>query len=198
MSKNNFRQFVLSYNMKFVRSIMLSSAFMYIFFGILRSYTDGSTGVEIWSLRISIVMFILTMYALTYTEVFRRYYEYWLTLTVFVNSSTLITMGIVVLGLELVSKSPFIMLPFAVIMLIVTYMFPVRFEFAVIGGILVSLPFIISTLFGNSIINTVATATILIVLNVLLSIGIYTRETLMRDIWSFAQSKNKQTNNDKH
>lgn len=190
---DEFRQFMLEYNMKFVRSIMLSAAFMYIFFGILRSYTDGSTGVEIWSLRISVVIFILTMYALTYTEMFEHYYEYFLILTVSVNSAILMTMGIVVLGLRSVSESTFTMLPFALTMLIVTYMFPLRFRLAVMGGILVSLPFMIVTLFGNSITNTVATSTILIILNVLLAFNTHSKETVMKDLHKFIQREKTKT-----
>ncbi len=183
MDDDAFRQFRLAYSIRFIRSIMLASVFIYVVFGLIRSNMCNDNGLDIWSLRIGIVLFILSIYAISYTEMFKKFYEYWLALLVIINSINLLGMGILVEGINVITASPFTIIPYALIMIVVNYIFPMRFNIAVISGTMVSTPYLCVSILSGSIEHLMSTLMMLVVLNVLLSLNLYSNEKMLKELW---------------
>lgn len=163
---------------------MLAVVFIYILFGILRSLLIGDNGIDIWILRIGIVIFILCIYAISYTEMFKEYYEYWLSLLMIINSANLLCMGIIIEGLPIIIESPFSMMPYALIMIVINYVFPMRYQIAVISGVLVSVPYFALSLYIGSLGYIMTTFMLLVVLNILLSFNTYSNEKMMKKLYN--------------
>lgn len=187
---NDFGRFRLACNMYFIRSVMLAVTFIYIIAGIIRSVVTNDNGADIWMLRVGIVVFILSLYAFSYTEMFKEYYEYWLALFVIVNSANLLCMGMIVEGAYVLMETPFSIVPYALIVLVVNYIFPIRYKIAICSGILVSAPYIIMALWKGSLSYTMTMLMLLIVLNVLLSFNSYSNEKMMKELWKCGEADN--------
>ena len=180
---NEFKLYRLAYTMRFVRSVILATAFLYGFIGIMSFIAGDRMGLAICSLRIGIVIFILSIYALSYTEMFRANYEYLLSLYVIVNSITLLLMGIISVGLDNILITQLSLMPAAMIVLVLNYILPMEYKISTVSGVLVSLPYIIVSIIGGTMNHIITTFMMLLAINVLLSLNSYSNEKMVAELW---------------
>lgn len=177
------REFHLAYSMRFVRSIILSTAFLYGFVGISRYLANDGTGVHICALRIGIVIFIMSVYAITFTKMYRDHHEVFMAMYVIVNSIVLMMMGIVAGGVLDQMSNPLILMPAAMIMLVLNYVLPMRFNYAVASGMCVSTPYMALALCDGTVNTIMTTFMMLSTINVLLALNSYSNENMIRELW---------------
>lgn len=183
MMSNEFKLYRLAYSMRFVRSIILSTAFLYGFVGLIRVIAEDNIGFAICSLWIGIVIFILSIYALSYTEMFRAKYEYFLSLYVIVNSISLLLMSIMSVGLDNTLITPLSLLPPAMVVLVLNYILPMEYKISTVSGILVSLPYMIVSIIGGTMNHIITTFMMLLIINILMSLNSYSNEKMVADLW---------------
>lgn len=180
---DRFKQYRLAYTMRFVRSVVLATAFLYAFIGITRFYAGDGTCIAICSLRIGIVVFILSVYAITYTEMFKNNYEYFISVYIIINSITLLLMCIISQGFDTILIMPLSLMPAAMIMIVLNYIMPLPYKLSIISGFFVSIPYLIVSLLGGTTNHIMTTFMMLLVINVLMSLNSYSNEKMLEKLW---------------
>lgn len=173
----------LAYTIRFVRSVILSTAFLYGFIGITRFLAGDGTNLMDYSLRICVVIFILCIYTITYTDMFKQYYEYWLSFYVISNSITLLLMAVASIGIDGVISSPVSLMPPITAMLVLNYILPMKFKTSVTSGFFVSLPYMCVSICYGSINHIITTLMIILAINVLMALNSYSNEQMVSELW---------------
>lgn len=187
---NEFKLYRLAYTMRFVRSVILATAFLYVLSGIMSFIAGDNIGLAICSLRIGIVIFILSIYALSYTEMFRAKYEYLLSIYVIVNSITLLLMGILTVGLDNILMTQLSLMPTAMVILVLNYILPMEYKVSAVSGILASLPYMIVSIIGGTVNHIITTFMMLLAINVLMSLNSYSNEKMVAELWMATVDEN--------
>ena len=190
MMSNEFKLYRLAYTMRFVRSVILATAFLYVLSGIMSFIAGDNIGLAICSLRIGIVIFILSIYALSYTEMFRAKYEYLLSIYVIVNSITLLLMGILTVGLDNILMTQLSLMPTAMVILVLNYILPMEYKVSAVSGILASLPYMIVSIIGGTVNHIITTFMMLLAINVLMSLNSYSNEKMVAELWMATVDEN--------
>lgn len=183
--ESDFARFRLAYSMRFIRSIILASIVLHVFFSSLYMFTGTFPGFESNIIRIGMVLFTLCMYGVTFTEMFKQYPDYCIAALVFANSLAFLSIGVLAVGTDIISQ-PFSLMPSALLMLMANYIIPMRFKVAVINGILISIPFACVSIPGGNAGNMITIFMMLSILNLLLSINSFSNEEMLKKLWLYA------------
>lgn len=186
---NDLERFKLEHTIRFTRSVVLASAFLYIFISIIRIIAQDGICVELQSLRIGIVIFILSIYSITYTDMFKQHHELLLSIYVIANSITLAAMGVMSQGVESITTMPLSLLPSATIVLVLNYVVLMRFNVAIVSGFIVSMPYMLVSIYAGTTNLIITTFMIVITLNILLSFNLYSHNAMLTSIWKANTSK---------
>lgn len=190
MISNEFKLYRLACTIRFVRSIILATVFLYGLIGVLGFIAETDVGFAICSLRIGIVMFIISIYAISFTEMFRAQYEYFLSLYIIINSITLLLMDILLVGLDDMLITQLSLMPIAMIVLVLNYILPMEYRVSAVSGFLASLPFMSVSIIGGSVNHIITTFMMLLTINVLLSLNSYSNEKMVAKLWMQAVDEN--------
>lgn len=178
-----FKSYRLDYTMRFIRNIILSTAFLYILFGLMRTLAGNGVSPTQYSLRVGIVIFILAIYVITYTEMFKQNYEYILAVYVIVNSATLLSMAVLSAGMQEITSHSLSLMPVAMIMLIMNYMLPMQLKVAAVSGAIVSMPYLCVSICGGVTNHIITTLMMLVTVNTLMSLNSHANEKMIGDLW---------------
>ena len=180
---DNFETFRLAHSMRFIRSIILASIVLHVFFSLIGQFTGTYPGTEINILRFGMILFSLSMYAVTFTKLFQEYTNYFLALLIFVNSMGFLALGVLAGGIDAVNQTS--LMQRAMIMLMINYILPMGFKSASVNGILISIPFMLVALISGNIEHILTTFMMLSILNLLMSINSHSNEEMMKKLWTY-------------
>lgn len=184
---DNFKTFRLAHSMRFIRSIILASIVLHVFFSLIGQFTGTYPGTEINILRFGMIFFSLSMYAITFTKLFQQYTDFYLAVLIFVNSIGFLTLGVLAGGIDAVNQTSLIQR--ALIMLMINNILPMSFKSATINGIIISIPFMFVSILSANIEHILITFMMLSILNLLMSINSYSNEEMMKKLWVYSTEK---------